>query len=409
MNKLNVLFIINSLEIGGAETFLLRLIKELSNTNKINPYLFVLSPEKNDVKFETYFYKETHVQLIPKYKKTSGLKDELYGKLNGLSKKILNKTFYEKLLKTKEDNYYKVLLTKKYKIDLINSHLLSSDIFAMDYLKPLIKKPLIISNHGCYNDYEDFNTIRRIITNMDGLTYVAQKNLDPLYKTGEPITKNKKLIYNGLEQPKDITFIKRESIGISKNDFVVGQVSRSIETKGLEIAIKSIIFLKENHRIKNLQLILAAPENDHYNFLKRKYKAHDYIHFVGQTMQPLEWVGIFDVGILPTYFTGESCPSTIIEYLSCGKPVISTNAGEIPNMIKSENESAGIIVIEKDEQNIPNYLSFSDAILKYYSDRELLNYHATIALKAFDKFRIEKTAQNYMNIYKNAIGKKDIT
>ncbi len=406
MNKLSILFVINSLEIGGAETFLLRLIKELKQSFQIHPYLLVLLPEKNDPTFANFFLKETNVQLIPKYKNPKGVTDSLFWKLNGLYNRIAKKTFYENLLQKQENKYYLNILTKKYKIDLINSHLLSSDIFAVKHIKPIIQKPLVITNQGCYNDYNNQNTIIEIIKNIDGITYVAEKNLTSFYNTQVPITKNRMLIYNGLAYPQNIELKKRESLGLSKNDFIIGQVSRSIETKGLEISIRAIILLVEGKQNSNIKLILAGPENEYYNYLKEKYKKYIYIYFVGQTMQPLEWIGMFDVGILPTSFPGESCPSSIIEYLALGKPVISTNIGEIPNMIKSGNDLCGIIVSEQDEQHNLDFTAFSEAILKYYKDKELLKNHSTIALKAFEKFSIIKTAESYMQIYNNALMNK---
>lgn len=403
MNKLSVLFVINSLEIGGAETFLMRLTKELSKQQRINPFLFLIAPEKNNSEFENYFIHETRIQIIPRYKKTNGLMEALFWKLNGLSKKLFGQTFYEELILKKEKEYYKNLFLNEYKIDLINSHLLASDIFAVDYLKPLINKPLVITSQGCYNDYNDIDTVSKIIQNIDGMTYVAEKNLNIFFKTKLPITGNKKLIYNGLPKPQGIKLKKRSEIGLSENDFVVGQISRSIETKGLEIAIKAVKHIVEENKINNLKLILVGPDNDYYTFLKEKYKTLDYIIFTGPALDPIEWVGLLDIGVLPSYFPGESCPSTIVEYLSCGKPVIATNIGEIPNMIEYEGDKAGIIITEKDSNNLPDFKAFANAINQYYHDRALFKKHSEIASMAFEKFLISESAEKYMEIFIKAI------
>ena len=52
---MNILFVINSLELGGAETFLLRLIRELRDHHEVKPFLYELRSEKNKNEFRNYF------------------------------------------------------------------------------------------------------------------------------------------------------------------------------------------------------------------------------------------------------------------------------------------------------------------------------------------------------------------
>jgi hypothetical protein len=54
------------------------------------------------------------------------------------------------------------------------------------------------------------------------------------------------------------------------------------------------------------------------------------VHFVGFAPNPIDWVRLFDVGLLPSYFASESLPNCVAEYLFCGAPVVATRIGEIP-------------------------------------------------------------------------------
>jgi glycosyltransferase involved in cell wall biosynthesis len=171
----------------------------------------------------------------------------------------------------------------------------------------------------------------------------------------------------------------------------------------MEIAIKSIILLVETHKLSNLKLMLVGPETEYYEDLKRKYADKDYILFPGAAISPTDWVPLFDIGILPSFFPSESCPSSIVEYLSCGKPAIASAIGEIPNMIRHNNLLGGIIVKEKDELGQPSAEFFASAILSYYNDKNKLQSDSTTALLAFEKFLIEKSAKEYITVFKDVI------
>lgn len=399
---MNILFVINYLEIGGAETFLLRLIKELK-TSGVKPYLFLLAPEKNNPTFAKYFLEETRVTIVPDIQKQNPIKEFFLLKINGLCKRLFNKTFYEKYLEKKRVDHFKKLLLEQYKIDLINSHLFSADLFSAEYLKPILKRPLVATFQGCYNDLEEIESARTVLTQIDGFTYVAAKNLSIFERVRLPIPTKNRLVYNGLPKP-DFTGEKtRSELNLSESDFIVGQISRTIPSKGMEIAANAVVHLVENENFKDLKLILIGPENEYYQSLKSKFSNKPFILFPGSAINPIAWINLFDVGILPSYFPSESCPSSIVEYLAGGKPAIASDIGEIPNMITYEGELGGAIVGEKDDQNIPSFMHFAAAIRAYFTDRSKLKSDSLIATKAFDKFLIDKSARKYLELYNEVL------
>ena len=407
---MNILFVINALDVGGAETFLMRLMKELYS-QKHRTFIYILEPTLNNASFEKTFFNETKAILVKGPKQHKIFQSFLFYKINALLLRFGHEDYYKKHLRRRTSRYFKRLLKDKYHIEIINSHLHSSDIFASEFLKPLLNIPHIITMQGCYesvislNDKDATERATAAILNCDGLTYVAEKNLNFLNLTNTPVPYINKKIYNGLSEPDKNTSKNRKDYNISENDFVIGQVSRSIESKGMEIAAKAVEYLIEEKDCKNLKLIIVGPENDYYKELKSKYSIKNYILFPGSTNNAIEWITLFDIGILPTYFPSESCPSSIIEYLACGKPVISTYIGEIPRMIEVGDKKAGTLVHFDKDNGKPLVMEIADSIMTYFNDKALYKEHSGLAKEAFSKFEIKKIAENYLDIYKNVLTK----
>jgi glycosyltransferase involved in cell wall biosynthesis len=169
----------------------------------------------------------------------------------------------------------------------------------------------------------------------------------------------------------------------------------------MELSILSTLNATEEG-CENLNLVLVGPENEHYKYLKKQYRENKNIHFLGEQMNPIEWIQIADIGILPSYFQGESCPSTIVEYLACGIPVVSTNIGEIPNMIRFNNELGGVL-FDLTSNGQPSVSEIKDALKQLYSDTNIRTEMGNVGLKAFEKFDIKNAARKYMNVYQKAI------
>jgi len=398
--SLNILYLINSLEMGGAEVFLMRLIKELQSSYNVNAFLLELVPSK-DKKFKAYFLEETLVKVIPVFEKNETIVTTLLWKLNAVTWKMLRWPFYQNFRDHKKKSYYRNFIQSN-NIHLINSHLLGADLFVCDYLKTFISVPWVATSQGCYSEITSKETARNIAQRMDGLTYVAARNLNIFNENGIELTPNRALIYNGLNY-RDIKTKDRKNLHIRETDFVIGQISRSIPSKGLEISITAVDYLVQTNGLKDVKLVLFGPENNYYLELKEKHKNKQYILFPGVADNSVEWTGIFDLGILPTYFPSESCPSTIVEYLAAGVPAISTNVGEIPNMIQSSEGDGGVIISETDAEGLPDAQSFAIEILKFYQDSALLELTKKNAVQAFEKFDISKTAKSYLEVYHRAI------
>jgi glycosyltransferase involved in cell wall biosynthesis len=122
--------------------------------------------------------------------------------------------------------------------------------------------------------------------------------------------------------------------------FTFGMVARGVVEKGWEEALAAARLVKAK-QAKPLRLVLVGA-GPCIEALRQTLPDEDrgWVVFAGQQDDPESWVRGFDVGLLPTHLLGESLPNTIIEYLACGKPLIATSIGGIPEMVRD----AGILV-----------------------------------------------------------------
>jgi glycosyltransferase involved in cell wall biosynthesis len=79
----------------------------------------------------------------------------------------------------------------------------------------------------------------------------------------------------------------------------------------------------------------------------------DRIRFLGwrSSMEVASWLTAANVFCLPSY--AEGCPNSVIEALACGRPVVATNVGGIPELVNSES---GILVPPQDSEALAEAL-----------------------------------------------------
>ena len=97
-----------------------------------------------------------------------------------------------------------------------------------------------------------------------------------------------------------------------------------------------------------------------------------------------------DCFVLPSL--DETFPLTVLEAMSCGKPVIASNVGGIPEMI---DDGINGILLESG-----NFALLKEAIIKIMKDEDLRNNFANEARKKIIKnFTIYNTAEELMKFY----------
>ena len=393
---MNILVTVEDLRIGGAQTFALRLAQAL-HTAGHNVYIY---------NHYVHLVNEGLVrQLAPtvpvlSYGADAPTYDWLLRKADGLGRRLgLGSALRER----------RVVRHLKQTIqrlgpEVVNSHTIKADYTAAKALEGL-GVPLVITMHGCYELFLH-NTAAPEVTpkgnyalqQAAALVYLTAKNLEIFGQAGVRSLASlpHRQIYNGfdgkfsVEKPQ----YTRATLDIPADAKVFGMVARGIPEKGWRHAIDSFMALEGTH--SELYLVLIG-ESDYLTELKVRHQ-HPRIHFIGFSHNPIDWVDIFDVGLLPSYFHAESLPNSIAEYLFCGKPVIASCIGEVPAMLESVQGLAGVLLDQANWQlTDPNQLT--EAMRVYLTQPLLLAEHQRRALLAFEKFRMDHCLVAYEELF----------
>ena len=126
------------------------------------------------------------------------------------------------------------------------------------------------------------------------------------------------------------------------NDKKNGQGLHFIVTRNLEkiygndIAVKSFHILLKNYPESKLTIAGSGPERDNLELLVKKYHLENKVTFSGK-LERKDMASLYQsADIMLNASTVDNAPTSIIEALACGVPVISSSVGGIPWLVKHQ-------------------------------------------------------------------------
>lgn len=262
----------------------------------------------------------------------------------------------------------------------------------------------VISLHGMYESIaeEDCNrAIRSGMATARKYIYIADKNLDPFRRLGITIDRRFTKMPNGVPETV-IHPVARKTLGIDEDAFVFVLASRGLPEKGWKEAILSVRKAAAmTDRPVHLVILGDGPAMEEIRRL-----ADEHIHLQGTVSNVSDYFAMGDMGLLPTYFAGESYPLSVAECLTAGKPVMATEVAEIPNQLQAENgEPAGILVKLKDGKVDVQDMTekMADIVTSRAKYEEL---HRQVQ-SAAEKFHLAAIVQKHYEIYDEVMNEKE--
>jgi L-malate glycosyltransferase len=399
-----ILIVTDTLALGGAENFVVRLANRLAVTQTV--ILANLHPE--------YSHPHLVAQLDPRvqYRAPKLLSSKLRQKLDG------------GLLRLNVDGGFlargmaKFLgrLVQMTRPDVVHSHLFKADYYVAR-ARSLPGVPTfrhVSTNHGDYLLYHRSpprrilnyeRKLQRALRSIDSLINISEEQTIFTQRFGSAV--NVRNILCGYEGDTSDSLSRRD-LGIEDHDLVFGMVSRGIPEKGWGLLVDA--FLSSKLPDTKLVLVGVGPAID---ALEARHRNDNRIRFTGFVRNPLTYIQLFDVGVLPSLFKAESLPTAITEYLCCGKAVISTDVGDVRNMLRPgssangpaspDDELAGQLVPLPLDECRPDAGPLCDAMRRYAMDRTLLARHQQLARLAFRKFDMDACINAYVDVYERGV------
>ncbi|MCJ7571591.1 MAG: glycosyltransferase family 4 protein [Candidatus Thermoplasmatota archaeon] len=231
-------------------------------------------------------------------------------------------------------------------------------------------------------------------------TLVSKSMIKDAIEAGSKTSKIR-IIYNGINLHKIPSKRKTnifQKYHLNSNDFIILYLGRLHPKKCPQDLL--IAHSETLSRVPNAKLVYAGKgeEESKLRTLASNLHTIDKIIFTGFVSEEEKWdlLKSCDIFVLPSELEGH--PITIIEAMACSKPVIATNLGPFPEIIR--DGETGLLVPLHD----PNILA--DAITKLALDRTLRENMGKLARKEVEeRFDIEKIAADYLKMYDELLKK----
>ena len=110
-------------------------------------------------------------------------------------------------------------------------------------------------------------------------------------------------------------------------------VGRMDIRKGLRELIDAAATLRAPHPTLHTYLVGDGPDQPDLAALAARHNLTGRVHFIPATRGPrvATWMAAADAVTLPSY--NEGCPNVVVEALACGRPVVATRVGGIPELL----------------------------------------------------------------------------
>lgn len=158
----------------------------------------------------------------------------------------------------------------------------------------------------------------------------------------------------------------RAALSVAQDARLILYIGRLDVRKGVsELAEAFIRLAVEDPRLR-LVYVGNGPDDTMIRKIAQSHPAGDRITIVGRLDPPAiaQWLAACNVLALPSY--NEGCPNVILEALSCGRPVVASNVGGIPEIM---NPQCGRLVPPRDVPGLAGALR--ETIDRTWDERSL--------------------------------------
>lgn len=320
--------------------------------------IHVLAPHAKDIKKEEIMdgvYIHRFQYLYPSNTQTLAYLPGIPEKLKTLNGKIQVPFFMLSMIKALLE------IVKRYNFDIIYAHWVIPTGFIAFLTKRIHKRPVVIKLYGAeiYPFYRRNNITSKIANRIIRSTLRNVEkvvgNSGPTCKVGEEISGEK---IETLPEGVDLKYFNPnqdydEIINRYKlfDHNIIFSTGRMVERKGFRYLIEAIPYILKEYPKTKLIIGRDGPERNNLEKLSVDLGIAENVIFPGiiSNIDLPKYMAVATVFVLPSIVdkTGdtEGLGLVLLEAMACGTPVIGTNVGGIPYIIK--NDVNGFLVEQK--------------------------------------------------------------
>jgi glycosyltransferase involved in cell wall biosynthesis len=225
--------------------------------------------------------------------------------------------------------------------DLIFSCFLYPDGFSAFKIAQALSVPVVVQSIG-----SDLNRIgdpisarltRRVLREADSIVTVSGDLCVKAISMGaNPQTTH--AVVNGCDlsvfRPMDRAEARRK-LKIRPDAEAVVYIGRMDVKKGLRELVEAASLLRSTHQNLQVYMIGEGPDRPIIESAIHARNAAAFIHTLPACAfdDVAVWMAASDLVTLPSYMEG--CPNVVLEALACGRPVVATKVGGIPEILSS--------------------------------------------------------------------------
>lgn len=340
--KKKIVFVTKALWIGGIETALVNLLKEL-DYDKYDVTLLVLKAELDML---DQIHPKCRVLIADREKTVTFQKKYRYSRLFHLTEEAKNPSWLHRMMmwtipmiRWTENRLYIRYINRLMQKEQFDTAVIYSDVVAETAIRAISSdKYLMFYHHGAmrhvYHDKIAYKKCKKIIAVSENQAETLRKFI-PQYK-------NKVIAIHNLTDVQGIRDKGMEAITavFDKTKFHIVSVGRVSHEKGMDIAVKVCSRLIEDG-YKNVRwwIVGDGPEMEKVREIIAELHMEKYVFTVGMKANPYPYIQQADLYVQPSRFEGY--PMTILEALILGQVVISTDNPGASEII--DNNLTGIL------------------------------------------------------------------
>ncbi|WP_426710473.1 glycosyltransferase [Cetobacterium sp. SF1] len=386
--KIKVAFFIKGLRIGGTERVLISYLKGLAEDETFDIRLIIHENSSRNLLLGDV-PKNIKIEYILSEKLDNAIEESSKNREKNILKKLAYNILmpYGKKLRRKKIIEY----VEREKIDILVD-------FERSFIKfaEKIKCKKVLWNHftfaGIKNKeiwVEYFNKYSKIIA----ISKEMEKEILEFYGEKSKV----EMLYNPQyfmpieEKARDKSNLTKEELELLEDKYIC-YIGRVEKVKGLEDLIEA--YGKINV-LEKLYIIGEGTEKTKLENLVKELKLEDRILFLGGKKNPFIWMRNSELFVTTTY--GEGLPTTFIESMICGTPIMSYDCPTGPRDILGEGKYGKLIKMG-DKENFSKELEY---LLK---NPEIIEKYREKIPEKIKEFSIENVIDKFKEILKKISG-----